>query len=174
MTEENKETSVEKTSQEATVTGDKSIAEPAPIAENGAPESTTATETAQPAEERKEVRSVLLSSFGGIKSVKLTKIPEPSTVGEEEVAIRVSAAYVLFFLFNQVFDEILLIDFNLRLFVFLKLQIVASALAICWLAREVWSVCRKPRSLSASNCPALSNWSDLMFKISKSEIELQH
>lgn len=95
MTEENKETSVEKTGQDqAAATTEKAVAEPATATTEQAGES-AATESAQPAEERKEIRSVLLSSFGGIKSIKVAKSPEPTSVGENEVAIRVSAAYVL-------------------------------------------------------------------------------
>jgi hypothetical protein len=91
MTEENKETLVEKSSQEA-VSTDKTVTEPPTTAADQVASESSAAEPAQPAEERKEVRSVLLSSFGGIKSVKLAKIPEPTSVAEDEVAIRVSAA----------------------------------------------------------------------------------
>lgn len=92
MTEENKETSVEKTSQDQAAATTEKATESAPAtATEQAAESAT-TESTQPAEERKEIRSVLLSSFGGIKSIKVAKSPEPTSVGENEVAIRVSAA----------------------------------------------------------------------------------
>jgi len=98
MTEENKETSVEKTGQDqAAATTEKAVAEPASAtATTEQAGESAATESAQPAEERKEIRSVLLSSFGGIKSIKVSKSPEPTSVGENEVAIRVSAAGVGF------------------------------------------------------------------------------
>lgn len=38
----------------------------------------------------KEMRSVVLTSFGGLKSVKILKKPEP-TIGPDDVLIRVKA-----------------------------------------------------------------------------------
>ena len=43
-----------------------------------------------PEEPPKEMRSVVLTSFGGLKSVKILKKPEP-TVGADDVLIRVKA-----------------------------------------------------------------------------------
>lgn len=43
-----------------------------------------------PDEPPKEMRSVVLTSFGGLKSVKILKKPEP-TVGADDVLIRVKA-----------------------------------------------------------------------------------
>lgn len=43
----------------------------------------------------KEMRAVVLTGFGGLKTVKILKKPEP-TVGEGEVLIRVKAWWVHF------------------------------------------------------------------------------
>ncbi|KAK7584047.1 hypothetical protein V9T40_005010 [Parthenolecanium corni] len=43
-----------------------------------------------PEEPPKEMRSVVLTSFGGLKSVKILKKPEP-TLGPDDVIIRVKA-----------------------------------------------------------------------------------
>lgn len=43
-----------------------------------------------PEEPAKEMRSVVLTSFGGLKSVKILKKPEP-TLGPDDVIIRVKA-----------------------------------------------------------------------------------
>lgn len=49
-------------------------------------------ETTEKASEEppKEMRSIVLTSFGGLKSVKILKKPEP-TVGADDVLIRVKA-----------------------------------------------------------------------------------
>lgn len=63
------------------------------VKENGAGDAAAATAAAEPvaeAEAPKEMRAVVLTSFGGLKSVKTLKKPEP-TVGEGEVLIRVKA-----------------------------------------------------------------------------------
>lgn len=61
------------------------------VKENGAGDAAaTATETTTEPEAPKEMRAVVLTSFGGLKSVKTLKKPEP-TVGEGEVLIRVKA-----------------------------------------------------------------------------------
>lgn len=52
-------------------------------------EKTESTEKA-PEEPPKEMRSVVLTSFGGLKSVKILKKPEP-TLGADDVLIRVRA-----------------------------------------------------------------------------------
>lgn len=46
----------------------------------------------------KEMRAVVLTGFGGLKSVKILKKPEP-TANEGEVLIRVKAWYVFLFVF---------------------------------------------------------------------------
>lgn len=61
---------------------------PEKVAENGIENGTG--EAAQEAEPPKEMRAVVLTGFGGLKSVKILKKPEP-TVGEGEVLIRVKA-----------------------------------------------------------------------------------
>lgn len=66
------------------------------VKENGAGDA--ATEPVAEPEPPKEMRAVVLTSFGGLKSVKTLKKPEP-TVGEGEVLIRVKAWYVLFTFF---------------------------------------------------------------------------
>lgn len=82
-----------------------------------APEKTTPTEngsTETPQEEApekateeketpppKEMRAVVLTGFGGLKTVKILKKPEP-TVGEGEVLIRVKAWYVFIFYINLI------------------------------------------------------------------------
>lgn len=43
-----------------------------------------------PEEPPKEMRSIVLTSFGGLKSVKILKKPEP-TLGADDVVIRVKA-----------------------------------------------------------------------------------
>lgn len=43
-----------------------------------------------PEEPPKEMRSVVLTSFGGLKSVKILKKPEP-TLGPDDIIIRVRA-----------------------------------------------------------------------------------
>lgn len=43
-----------------------------------------------PEEPPKEMKSIVLTSFGGLKSVKILKKPEP-TVGADDVLIRVKA-----------------------------------------------------------------------------------
>lgn len=58
------------------------------VKENGAGDA-AAEPVAEP-EAPKEMRAVVLTSFGGLKSVKTLKKPEP-TVGEGEVLIRVKA-----------------------------------------------------------------------------------
>lgn len=61
------------------------------VTENG-----TTGETAEPVAEaeneapKKEMRAVVLTGFGGLKSVKILKKPEP-TLNEGEVLIRVKA-----------------------------------------------------------------------------------
>lgn len=57
------------------------------VKENGAGD---AAEAAAEPEPPKEMRAVVLTGFGGLKSVKIQKKPEP-TVGEGEVLIRVKA-----------------------------------------------------------------------------------
>jgi hypothetical protein len=49
-----------------------------------------ATAEKTPEEPPKEMRSIVLTSFGGLKSVKILKKPEP-TVGADDVIIRVKA-----------------------------------------------------------------------------------
>lgn len=62
------------------------------LKENGTGEATNetnnATETEKP--DPKEMRAVVLTGFGGLKSVKILKKPEP-TLNEGEVLIRVKA-----------------------------------------------------------------------------------
>lgn len=59
--------------------------------ENGPENATTTPEATAPAEEPpKEMRAVVLTGFGGLKSVKILKKPEP-TLNEGEVLIRVKA-----------------------------------------------------------------------------------
>lgn len=53
------------------------------------PEKADSTEKT-PEEPPKEMRSIVLTSFGGLKSVKILKKPEP-TVGADDVLIRVRA-----------------------------------------------------------------------------------
>lgn len=53
-------------------------------------EAAESTEKATPEQQPKEMRAVVLSSFGGLKSVKVLKKPEP-TVSEGEILIRVKA-----------------------------------------------------------------------------------
>lgn len=65
-----------------------SAAETKEVKENGAGD--VAAETAAEPEAPKEMRAVVLTSFGGLKSVKTLKKPEPA-VGEGEVLIRVKA-----------------------------------------------------------------------------------
>lgn len=50
----------------------------------------SAEKTTTPEEPPKEMRSIVLTSFGGLKSVKILKKPEP-TVGADDVLIRVKA-----------------------------------------------------------------------------------
>lgn len=57
------------------------------VKENGAGD---ATEPVAEAEPPKEMRAVVLTGFGGLKSVKILKKPEP-TLNEGEVLIRVKA-----------------------------------------------------------------------------------
>ncbi|XP_067002392.1 synaptic vesicle membrane protein VAT-1 homolog-like [Anabrus simplex] len=59
--------------------------------DNGAPASEETEQTDKtPEQPPKEMRAVVLTGFGGLKSVKILKKPEP-TVGEGEVLIRVKA-----------------------------------------------------------------------------------
>lgn len=60
--------------------------------ENGTGEATTETNnvTEPEKEAAKEMRAVVLTGFGGLKSVKILKKPEP-TLNEGEVLIRVKA-----------------------------------------------------------------------------------
>lgn len=61
------------------------------VKENGAGDAAAAAaEPVAEPEAPKEMRAVVLTSFGGLKSVKTQKKPEP-TVGEGEVLIRVKA-----------------------------------------------------------------------------------
>lgn len=57
--------------------------------QDGAPKTEDSAEKT-PEEPPKEMRAVVLTGFGGLKSVKVLKKPEPS-VGEGEVLIRVKA-----------------------------------------------------------------------------------
>lgn len=57
--------------------------------QDGAPKTEESAEKT-PEEPPKEMRAVVLTGFGGLKSVKVLKKPEP-TVGEGEVLIRVKA-----------------------------------------------------------------------------------
>lgn len=59
------------------------------VKENGSAEEAT-TENQAENESPKEMRAVVLTGFGGLKSVKILKKPEP-TPGEGEVLIRVKA-----------------------------------------------------------------------------------
>lgn len=71
------------------VVGDgKNEAEPKEKAENDVKEAVEAIE--EPATPVKEMKCVVLSSFGGLKSVKIQNKPEP-TASEGEVLIRVKA-----------------------------------------------------------------------------------
>lgn len=62
------------------------------VKENGTGDSTTESHNATEAEKEvpKEMRAVVLTGFGGLKSVKILKKPEP-TLNEGEVLIRVKA-----------------------------------------------------------------------------------
>lgn len=60
------------------------------VKENGAGDAAATAEPVAEPEAPKEMRAVVLTSFGGLKSVKTLKKPEP-TVGEGEVLIRVKA-----------------------------------------------------------------------------------
>lgn len=81
---------------ESTETAAAPVAEKTPT-ENGTTE-TPPEETPEKATEEKEketpppkeMRAVVLTGFGGLKTVKILKKPEP-TVGEGEVLIRVKA-----------------------------------------------------------------------------------
>lgn len=50
------------------------------------------TTTEEPAEPVKEMRSIVVNNFGGLKSVKVLKKPEPAQPGDGEVLIRVQSA----------------------------------------------------------------------------------
>lgn len=70
---------------------------PVQVEENGTAETTPGQEEPQdksPDKEKeeppKEMRAIVLTGFGGLKSVKVLKKPEP-TLGEGEVLIRVKA-----------------------------------------------------------------------------------
>jgi hypothetical protein len=63
-------------------------AEETPKPEDGAVKAEEQEKTAE--EPPKEMRAVVLTGFGGLKSVKVLKKPEP-TVAEGEVLIRVKA-----------------------------------------------------------------------------------
>lgn len=65
------------------------IAEETPKTEQDGVKTEEATEKA-PEEPPKEMRAIVLTGFGGLKSVKVLKKPEP-TLGEGEVLIRVKA-----------------------------------------------------------------------------------
>lgn len=52
-----------------------------------------------PEQPPKEMRAVVLTGFGGLKSVKVLKKPEP-TLGEGEVLIRVKAWWVKIYFIN--------------------------------------------------------------------------
>lgn len=62
------------------------------LKENGTGEATTETNNATETEKTdpKEMRAVVLTGFGGLKSVKILKKPEP-TLNEGEVLIKVKA-----------------------------------------------------------------------------------
>lgn len=66
--------------------GKKEEAAAVEVKENG----DAAAEDAQPEPEPKQMRAVVLNSFGGMKGVKILKRPEP-TPAEGELLIRVSA-----------------------------------------------------------------------------------
>lgn len=76
------------------------------VKENGSAEEAT-TENQAENESPKEMRAVVLTGFGGLKSVKILKKPEP-TPGEGEVLIRVKAWWV----FNA--NQIPLIQSNIQ------------------------------------------------------------
>lgn len=64
----------------------------AKVKENGTGDATAETNNASEPEKEapKEMRAVVLTGFGGLKSVKILKKPEP-TLNEGEVLIRVKA-----------------------------------------------------------------------------------
>lgn len=64
----------------------------AKVKENGTGEATAESNNASEPEKEspKEMRAVVLTGFGGLKSVKILKKPEP-TLNEGEVLIRVKA-----------------------------------------------------------------------------------
>ena len=84
MAEDNKEVATEQ--QQEQQNNEKKV-------ENGdEPQITNGTTIEEPAEPVKEIRSIVVNNFGGLKSVKVLKKPEPAQPGDDEVLIRVQSA----------------------------------------------------------------------------------
>lgn len=60
------------------------------VHENGTTENAAAEPPKEEPEPPKDMRAIVLTGFGGLKTVKVMKKPEP-TLGEGEVLIRVKA-----------------------------------------------------------------------------------
>lgn len=61
-----------------------------PVHENGTGDATEPAKAEEQPEPKKEMRAIVLTGFGGLKTVKVMKKPEP-TLAEGEVLIRVKA-----------------------------------------------------------------------------------
>jgi len=98
MAEDNKEVATEQPQEQNKVentNGDQPKVENGEQLTNGTTTNGT-TEEPQPAEPVKEMRSIVVNNFGGLKSVKVIKKPEPAQPAEDEVLIRVQSAGLSF------------------------------------------------------------------------------
>jgi len=94
MAEDNKEVSTEQ--QQNVENGEKKVETTNGESQQLTNGNSNGTTEEQPAEPVKEMRSIVVNAFGGLKSVKVLKKPEPAQPGDGEVLIRVQSAGLSF------------------------------------------------------------------------------